>query len=145
MVLSRRQWAVIYDGSCGLCSTSVKWIERLDWRHRFAPIPNQAGGLAASLRMRRETLEHSAWVVTPRGRVYGGPHAVAAVFDGLLPVAVPLFRTLARLPLISWVMQKGYDWVNQHRHEIPIGKPHLRPEAPPPALPISTLRELENR
>jgi predicted DCC family thiol-disulfide oxidoreductase YuxK len=64
---------VLYDGTCGLCHRSVRWLLRHERDHalRFAPLQ---GETAAALRARHreipETLESVVLVDRERGRVY---------------------------------------------------------------------------
>jgi predicted DCC family thiol-disulfide oxidoreductase YuxK len=144
-MLAEQQIALIYDAACGFCSSSVRWLERFDWRHRLSAIPNQTIGLAAALGMPRARVEMSAWVVLPDGRRLRGHQAMAAAVDALLPFGLPLFRVASGLPLLRRLGALTYRWVSANRRRFKFGRPDLRRGAPSLPLPQKTLGELERR
>jgi predicted DCC family thiol-disulfide oxidoreductase YuxK len=145
MLLEPRQHAVIYDATCGFCSASVRWLERLDWRGCVGALPNQLAGLQGAVGLSRDELEQAVWVISPSGRRYRGHKAVAAALDLLLPFGLPLFRGLAHLPVLCGLGRLAYGWVSRNRHRFPSGPAHLGVQAPWPSLPLSSLQELSRR
>jgi predicted DCC family thiol-disulfide oxidoreductase YuxK len=115
---------LLYDGDCGFCTSSARFIERR--------IPADAGivpyqradldGLGVTAeRARREVL----WAAG--GRVYGGAHAVAR----LLTAAGGRWRPLGlllRVPPVSWIAQGVYRLVSANRYRLPGGTPACRPD-----------------
>lgn len=109
----------LYDGDCGFCTSTARWIER--WIPTGARIePWQRADLAALGVTAEEAAESVRWV---DGRhVTAGPDAVA----DLLRDAGGLWRYLGALlgarPVrpLAWPV---YRWVSRHRHRMPGGTP----------------------
>ncbi|WP_019634460.1 thiol-disulfide oxidoreductase DCC family protein [Actinomadura atramentaria] len=111
---------LLYDGDCGFCTASVRFIDR--WIPTSARIvPYQRADLAAlgvtAARARREVL----WV-DRAGRVSGAAQAVAR----LLTDAGGLWRVpglVLRVPPIRWIALGVYRFVSAHRDRMPGGTP----------------------
>ena len=108
--------AVLYDGGCGFCTTTVSWLRRLDWRVRLCPIDIHAAWEQLEVRypgVRRDACLEAMHVVQADGRITAG-------FDGFrtLAWAVPLLAPIAPLLYVPGVPQLGrvvYRWVAAHR------------------------------
>jgi predicted DCC family thiol-disulfide oxidoreductase YuxK len=94
-----RQITLVFDGDCGVCTRSVRWIKRFDRKRRITAVPYQMPGVPTSAGLAVEEYERAAWAVTPEGRRYRGAGAVN------LAVAVALGTNLPyafyRLPLVK--------------------------------------------
>ncbi|MFI0240376.1 thiol-disulfide oxidoreductase DCC family protein [Streptomyces sp. NPDC016845] len=112
------QPALVFDGDCGFCTTSVKFAER--WvRPRCEIVPWQFADLDA-LGTTQERAEYEALWVTPAGTVYGGSRAVA---KALLSAggAWPVLGALLTLPPVSWAAHGVYRLIAENRHRLPGG------------------------
>jgi predicted DCC family thiol-disulfide oxidoreductase YuxK len=111
--------ALVYDGDCAFCTSSVRWVTRL---HLGADvvIPWQHADLAA-LGLTQEQCEESVQLVEP-GRTSSG-HAAAGRL--LLrsqwwwkPVGLLLLT-----PPVSWLARGVYRWIADNRDRMPGGTP----------------------
>jgi len=106
---------VIYDGSCGLCRGTVRWLDRLDRGGRLAFLPLQDDRVARrypDLTLRE--LQKHVHVVDTRGRRRKGAGAVrylARRLPALWPLA-PLLHVPGSMPLWHWL----YKQVSRRRH-----------------------------
>jgi predicted DCC family thiol-disulfide oxidoreductase YuxK len=113
---------LLYDGDCGFCTSSARFIERR--------IPADAEIVAYqradldALGTTAERAEHEVlWAAG--GRVYGGARAVAM----LLTAAGGPWRPLGvflRVPPVSWIAQGLYRLVSANRYRLPGGTPACR-------------------
>jgi predicted DCC family thiol-disulfide oxidoreductase YuxK len=62
---------VLYDGDCGICATTRRWFERIDFDGVYDWQPFQAGG-GNRWGIPRAALEQAAHVVTPDGKITFG-------------------------------------------------------------------------
>jgi predicted DCC family thiol-disulfide oxidoreductase YuxK len=117
-----RQITLVFDGDCGVCTRSVRWIKRFDRKRRITAVPDQMPGVPTSAGLAVEEYERAAWAVTPEGRRYRGAGAVN------LAVAVALGTNLPyafyRLPLVKRAQDRAYDWIAANRHRLPGDEPH---------------------
>jgi predicted DCC family thiol-disulfide oxidoreductase YuxK len=110
---------LLYDGDCGFCTTSARFIER--------HVPSKAEILAyqfADLEALGTTADRaSREVLWVRGdRVRGGAQAIA----GLLIDAGGLWRVLGlviRLPPFRWIAAGVYHLITVNRFRLPGGTP----------------------
>lgn len=120
---------LIYDGDCGFCTRSVRWVERLPVRLRI--VPWQEADLAA-LRITEARARHEVLLVDPTGHVSGGADAVAQV---LKHCRVPwsLMGSAMSAPGVRFAAERGYRWVADNRHRLPGATPacQLPPENRP--------------
>ncbi|MBN1965058.1 MAG: DUF393 domain-containing protein [Anaerolineae bacterium] len=107
---------VIYDGACGLCTTSVRLLRRLDWLHRLTYLDAQAW---ETVHARYPQLEVQAvlgaiHVITAGGRILAGYAGVRHLLR-FLPLLIWLYPLLF-VPGITWLGPRVYDWVAAHRY-----------------------------
>ena len=120
---------LVYDGDCGFCTSSVRWVTRLRLGADVV-VPWQQADLP-SLGLTQEQCEAKLqWV--DGTRVSSGHEAVARL---LLASALPwrLPGALLLVPPVSWLAARVYDWVADHRGSMPGGTPAcaLPPEERP--------------
>ena len=123
--------ALVYDGDCAFCTSSVRLLLRLRvradtviaWQHADLP----ALGLTPE-----QCQAKLQWVADDR-TVSSGHEAVARL---LLGSALPwrLCGRLLLVPPVSWLAARAYAWVADNRHRLPGGTPAcaLPPERRPP-------------
>ena len=109
----------LYDGDCGFCTTSARWLQRHAtsparveaWQH--ADLPTL--GLTA-----KDCAEALLWV--DDGRRMVGPEAVAAYLE----TSRPSWRTAGHVltaPVSRHVTCPVYTWLTHHRGRLPGGSP----------------------
>jgi len=121
MTASHRECPVlVYDGDCGFCTTSARFLER-----RIRPEAEIIAWQLADLAQLGLTEEQAAdavrWVEAD-GTVRSGHAAIA----GALGAAGRIWRVAGRLlllPGISWVAAKVYRLVAANRYRLPGGTP----------------------
>ena len=111
-------WVLFFDGECGFCSWSVRWVARRDRRGRisFAPLQGRLAG------------EHGFAHYAARN---GGTMVVLREADGRAFVFSEAWFELARALGGGWrmlavlrVVPRGlrdwlYRWIARHRHRFP--------------------------
>lgn len=119
----------LYDGDCGFCTTSARWLQRHAGSTARVEAWQQADvavlGLSAE-----ECAEAVLWVSDGQRAV--GPDAVAAY----LSTSSQSWRTAGRVlttPVSKHVSWPVYRWVAHHRGRLPGGIPAIElPRAAPP-------------
>lgn len=111
---------LLYDGDCGFCTSSARFIER---RIRTsAELSAYQDADLAALGTTAERAEGELLWVAEDGRIHGGAQAVAA----LLLDAGGIWRPpglLLRLPPFRWLAAGVYHLVTVNRHRLPGGTP----------------------
>jgi predicted DCC family thiol-disulfide oxidoreductase YuxK len=114
---------LLFDGDCGFCSTSARFIVR--WiKPRVSVVALQQVDLAA-YGLTPEVAAASIQFVDAEGRVSAAGRAIAA----MLRQAGPFWRAVAgvmALPGISWLVEVVYRFVAKHRYQLPGGTPACR-------------------
>lgn len=110
-------WLLFFDGDCGFCSKSVRWVARHDPRGRvnFAPLQ---GALAAELGLGRfaEVADGSMVVVRESdGRKFFRSDALIEL-AGALGGGWRLFRIARVIP--GFLRDGVYRWVARNRHRL---------------------------
>lgn len=110
----------LYDGDCGFCTTTARWLGRRVVG-RVLVVPWQRADLAAlgvTAEQAREAVQWSA----AGSPVLAGPDAVAALLRygrAGWPLVGRVLGARAVRPL-AW---PAYRWVARHRHRLPGGTP----------------------
>jgi predicted DCC family thiol-disulfide oxidoreductase YuxK len=104
---------VIYDGWCGVCTRSVRWIRRRDPEGRIAVLPNQQPGLRERIGLSKDEVDRFAWAIDAAGRRFRGAAAINRVFEelGRWRYLAPLYR----LPVVRQVEDLLYHWFSVNR------------------------------
>jgi predicted DCC family thiol-disulfide oxidoreductase YuxK len=111
---------LVFDGDCGFCSTSVRFIERrIPTRAEIKPF--QHTDLAALGTTAERAAREVLWVAQDGG-VFGGAQAVARLLIDADGWWRPLGE-LARVPPFRWAASGGYRLVSRYRHRLPGGTP----------------------
>ena|SRR5579859_5856377 len=75
--------ALVFDGTCGVCTRLARWVRRRDRAGRVLVLPSQRPGVLARYGLTREEADRSAWAVDPGGRRWEGAAAVGRVLAEL--------------------------------------------------------------
>lgn len=125
---------LVFDGSCGFCTTASGWIARR-WTGPDAPrtVPWQLldADDVVELGLEGVDLDRSAWW-SDGVHVDEGSQAVARA---LLAAGGGwgLVGRLLLMPPVSWVAPFGYRLVARYRHRLPGGTPACRIDRTPAA------------
>lgn len=105
---------LIYDGGCGFCRRSVRYLRERDLADAIEPVRNQTRGIEERTGLTRKQLDGSAWVIDSRGRAVSGARAMLRALRAL---GGPWWvaGVLGSLPGPVWVLQAAYRWVAGHR------------------------------
>lgn len=115
---------LIYDGDCGFCTRSARWIEAR-WRPgtaRIRPGASFDDAELAALGLTRADVEAAAWWIGTDGSAARGEQAVAAALRSATGWARLLGRALG-LPGVRRAARPGYAFVARHRHRLPGSTP----------------------
>lgn len=120
---------LLYDGDCGFCTRSVRWVDGFGARTRV--LPWQEADLS-TYRTTAARARHEVLWVAESGRVFGGSAAVTQ----LLRHAHGPWRVVGcflSLPVVRVFAEWGYRWVANNRHRLPGATPacQLPPEQRP--------------
>ncbi|GLW67029.1 hypothetical protein Arub01_52720 [Actinomadura rubrobrunea] len=117
--MTRRERPVlVYDGDCGFCTASVRFVER--------HVPTSAQIVAFqfadldALGTTAERAEYEVLWVDRSGRVSGGAQAIARLLMDAGGAWWPL-GALLRVPPVRWIAHGVYRLVAANRHRMPGG------------------------
>lgn len=121
---------LVYDGDCGFCTTSIRWVKRL--RLRADEVTAWQHADLDALGLTPEQCDLKLQWVADDGRISSGHEAVAR----LLMFSALYWRPIGGLLLVppfSWIAARGYAWVSANRQRLPGGTPAcgLPPERRP--------------
>jgi len=105
---------LVYDGECGFCTRSARWVERRDRAGRISVRPSQEAGLIERLGLSREEADRASWAVEAEGRKFEGAAAINRVLREL-GAGWRLVGSLYELPPIRWVEDRYYGRVARRR------------------------------
>jgi predicted DCC family thiol-disulfide oxidoreductase YuxK len=110
---------LLFDGECGLCTAFAHWARGRDRRGRFTLLPYQAVSAEALARvgLTPERCAQRLYVITRRGRVWGGVFGINAFFFHLLPWRFLVLAIYALPPLLLLEMAL-YALVAKYRHRL---------------------------
>jgi predicted DCC family thiol-disulfide oxidoreductase YuxK len=129
MARDRERGLLIFDGDCGFCTTSARFVSRwVDRRHRYDVQPWQELDLAPLGVTEADCIE-AAQFVRRDGSVVAGHRAIAAGLTHGAPLWRPLGHLLT-LPGVSAVAARVYAWVADHRYALLGGTPACAPGIP---------------
>ncbi len=120
---------LIFDGDCGFCTTSARFLSRWVDRHqRYDVKPWQQLDLAPLGVTEADCIE-AAQFVRRDGSVVAGHLAIAEGLKHGAPAWRPLGHALT-VPGVSWLAARAYTWVADHRYALPGGTPACAPKVP---------------
>ena len=117
-----RDPVLLYDGECGLCSTTVQFILRHERRHslRFAPLQGEFGAAVLANHPELRGQDSVIWFEPSHS---GSPERVLIRSEAVLRISQYL-GNLWRLALAARVIPRSwrdacYDSIARRRHRIP--------------------------
>jgi len=107
--------AILYDGQCGLCINSIKWVRRLDWRRKFVLRDvNQRDAIARDYPGLDPTAAlEEMHLILPNGRRLAGFLAFREIAKNL--PAGWLIWPLLFIPGVPFVGARVYRLIARHR------------------------------
>lgn len=114
--MSASQGTLVFDGDCGFCTTSAKWIER-----RLGDTVRvemwQALDLA-SMGLTADEVSTAAYFVDPDGTLHRGHLGIGRSFEHM---ALPYRLTgwAMQRPPVSWIAAPVYRLVAKYRYRLP--------------------------
>lgn len=114
---------LVFDGDCGMCSTSARFVERRLRRSTedFDVVASQLTDLDALGLTQQQCDEALQWVAAD-GTITSGHEAVASVLSASRWWARPM-GSATHAPGARTVARVAYRWVAHHRHLFPGGTP----------------------
>ena len=128
---------LVFDGDCGFCTTSARFLVRWVVRRHSNPAsswyvpsvqPWQRLDLA-ELGLTPDECRTAVQWVDEEGRVASGHKAIAAALRAGHRVWRPV-GTLLVAPGFGWLAERLYSWVSDHRYALPGGTPACRVDKP---------------
>jgi predicted DCC family thiol-disulfide oxidoreductase YuxK len=121
-----REAVLVFDGDCGFCTSSARWLER-GFRHgeRAEAWQLLGDGALAELGLTTKDAKQAAWWVDREGRRERGHRAAGRALEA----AGGWRRGAGRLiltPPTSWLAAGAYRLVVRWRHRLPGGTPACR-------------------
>lgn len=120
-----QQTVMVYDGNCGLCTTSMRLVRWLDWLARIEYLDAQDWTRVAARypQLDREAVLGLIHVVQRNGQIRVGYAGVRALVRDL-PLLAWLYPLLY-LPGVTWLGPRIYGWVaaNRYRFNWLLGTP----------------------
>lgn len=108
---------ILYDGKCGLCTSSSLWIRRLDWLKRFDHLPYQYADLVHQFpQLKERKLNERLHLVFPDGKVLDGVSALRSI--GMRTPLFFLSSLLLYFPPFLWLAEILYRFVARYRRKI---------------------------
>jgi predicted DCC family thiol-disulfide oxidoreductase YuxK len=116
-ITGKRKAALIYDGTCPICSSTVAWIEENEKEGSFEMLPCQSETLDERFpSVERAACMQAMHLVLPDGTVLAGEKALPEIFKRLRryrPAAV-----LFKLPGAEMLGRVFYRWFADRRYRI---------------------------
>ena len=106
---------LIYDGTCGICADSVRWVDaHLRGGEDVVYVPYQEIDDLGALGLTEHDVASAAWWVDPDGALHGGHEAAAAALAHCRGAWPALGRTMKVWP-VSLGARAVYAWVAGNR------------------------------
>ncbi len=115
---------LIFDGSCPVCSSTVKWIGENEREGAFEMLPCQSDALTSRFpEVERAACMQAMHLVLPEGKVLAGEQALPEIFIRLkrYRFAAGLFK----LPGATMLSRIAYRWFADRRYRIAAILSHL--------------------
>jgi predicted DCC family thiol-disulfide oxidoreductase YuxK len=114
------QLTLVFDGTCGFCTRSIRLLKALDRNRRMTAVPFQKSGVPASVGLTLEECKAAAWAIASDGGRYRGAEPVNVVVGAALGSTLPLL--LYSLPGMRQLLDFIYYLVASNRSRSPGSK-----------------------
>ncbi len=117
MQKEKERATLIFDGSCPICSGTVRWISENEIEGSFEMLPCQAEGMREQFPgVEPDECMKAMHLVLPDGKIFVGEKALPEIFTRLrrYRFAAPLFR----LPGAGPLSRIAYRWFAERRYRI---------------------------
>lgn len=111
------QSTLLYDETCGFCTSIVQWIARQKRGNAIAIMPCQFAQLTGKFPVTQQDCLTSIQLYDADGAVTTRGDAVAKVLGTLWDSPWP--TRIGGLPIIRQVMNLGYMFIAKNRHRLP--------------------------
>ena len=108
---------LVFDGTCGFCTRSLTWAQRLDRRGRITPLASQQPGVAERFGLTPQDVATAVWAIDAAGRRHRGAAAVNAALAAAVGTSLPV--RIYRLPIVRQLQDAVYALVARHRSRLP--------------------------
>ncbi len=116
---------VIFDGECGFCTTSARWLSRWVVKDGSTSVAPWQHLDLDRLGLSEDQCRTSVQWVGRDGQVASGHEAIAATLRSGHLIWRPVGALLVA-PGVSWLAGRAYSWVAAHRYALPGGTPACR-------------------
>lgn len=114
---------LIFDGDCGFCTSTVRWVLKRV-RKPVQAVPYQRADLER-YGLSEKDVRRYVWWIDELGRRYRGHRATAKALEAS-GGGWSLVGRLLRTPPMSWLAAVGYRLVARYRGHLPGGTPACR-------------------
>lgn len=108
---------LLYDETCGFCTSIVQWVARQKRGSRISIMPCQFALLTGKFPVTEQDCLTSIQLYNANGEVATKGQAVARVLSILWDNHWP--SRIAKLPVIRQVFDLGYTFIAVNRHRLP--------------------------
>jgi predicted DCC family thiol-disulfide oxidoreductase YuxK len=116
---------LIFDGTCPICSGTVKWIEENEFDGSFEMLPCQSEHTSERFPgIKRDACMRAMQLVLPDGTVLAGEKALPEIFARLK--AYRVFAPLFKVPGAGVLSRIAYRWFADRRYRIAAFLAHVR-------------------
>lgn len=113
---------MIFDGTCGFCTRTIRYLHTLDRHGRITSIACQVAKEDPAFALGEIDCGESAWAITDDGRREVGGQAATLIAAVLLQRRWPM--TVGRWPGIRHALGFGYRWIARNRYRLPGDTPY---------------------
>lgn len=113
---------VVFDGTCGFCTRSIRYMKKLDKRNQITVIACQIAQQDPAYQLEGVDCGESAWALTEDGRREAGAQAATLIASVLMNKRWPV--TVGRLPGVRHALAFGYRVIAKNRYRFPGDTPY---------------------
>jgi predicted DCC family thiol-disulfide oxidoreductase YuxK len=108
---------LLFDGTCGFCTRSVRYLKNRDKRNQIEAIPCQIAINDPKYGLTDADCAQSIWAYTSDGRQAAGDQAAMLIASVMVDKKWPV--TFGNLPLIKQALGFGYRTIARNRYRFP--------------------------
>ena len=108
---------LLFDGTCGFCTRSVRYLKNRDKRNQIEAIPCQIAINDPKYGLTEGDCAQSIWAYTSDGRQAAGDQAAMLIASVMVDRTWPV--TFGKLPLIKQALRFGYRTIARNRYRFP--------------------------